>query len=356
MTTRQAPDDFTWSPEDITRLATAMSRRRLMTASFATVALAGLGHQAAARTPTAGWTFLDDKGVTVTTDTPPTSIAADLIAAAALWDFGVRPRAVFGWDVNADDTFNVAGGNVDRAAVEVIGNVNAPLDLEKAIGAGVDLFVTLDGDPADPEAYWSIDPSIVDQVRQVAPLLAINSNYVRTDLVVSRFAELATALGADPDSDDLVAARAEAEAAATTFVAAVDSAPGLTAMFIFANEEGIFVANPRVVSDLIYFTELGLAMPELGVGDDEYWEVLSWEESARYPVDLVFTTSRAPLTADDLKAHPVFGQVPAAQAGQIFTWNDTHQLSYQGLTDALLETATALAASSKVGNSPAGRG
>jgi ABC-type Fe3+-hydroxamate transport system substrate-binding protein len=62
------------------------------------------------------------------------------------------------------------------------------------------------------------------------------------------------------------------------------------------------------------------------------------------------------MTADDLKAHPVFSQVPAVQEGQIFTWNDTHQLSYQGLTDALLETATALAASSKVGHNAAGRG
>jgi ABC-type hemin transport system substrate-binding protein len=52
-------------------------------------------------------------------------------------------------------------------------------------------------------------------------------------------------------------------------------------------------------------------------------------------VDLVFTTTRAPMTADDLLAHPVFGQTPAAKAGQIASWNDTHQLSYQGLTAAL---------------------
>lgn len=344
-----------WRPEDIAKLATAMSRRRLMTTAFATVTLAGLGGRVSAQTPAAPWSFLDDKGVEVTADVQPTRIAADLIAAAALWDFGVRPVAVFGWDVNADDTLNVAAGNIDPAAVAVIGNVNAPLDLEKAIGADVDLFVTLDGDPADPAAYWSIDTAIVDQVRHVAPLLAINTNYVRTDLVVSRFSDLAAALGADLASDDVVAARAEAEAAATAFAAAASGEPGLTAIFIFANDEGIYIANPKVVSDLIYFAELGLAMPELSVGDDEYWEVLSWEESARYPADVIFTTSRAPITADDLKAHPVFSQVPAVQAGQIFTWNDTHQLSYQGLTDALTDTATALAASTRVATARTGR-
>ena len=338
-----------WTPAEIDRLALAMSRRRLMTASFAAVALAGLGGTVTAQTPSAGWSFLDDKGVEVTAAARPTRIAADLIAAAALWDFGIRPVAVFGWDVNADDTLNVAAGNIDPTAVEVIGNVNAPLDLEKAIGADIDLFVTLDGDPAHPAAYWSIDAGIVDQVRQIAPLLAINSNYVRTDLVVSRFAELAASLGADLTGDDLTAARAEAEAAATEFVATTTAAPDLTAMFIFANEESIFIANPKVVSDLIYFAELGLAMPELAVADTDYWEILSWEESAKYPVDVIFTTSRAPITVDDLKAHPVFSQVPAVQADQIFTWNDTHQLSYQGLTDALMETSTALARSRKLG-------
>lgn len=344
-----------WSVDEIAKLASAMSRRRLMTASFATTILAGLGGQVSAQTPAPGWSFLDDKGVDVTADTQPVRIAADLIAAAALWDFGVQSVAVFGWDVNADDTLNVAAGHIDPAAVEVIGNVNAPLDLEKAIGANVDLFVTLDGDPADPAAYWSIDAGIVDQVRQIGPLLAINSNYVRTDLVVGRFGDLAAALGADLDSDEMVAARAGAEAAATEFVTTVEAAPDLTAMFIYANEESIFIANPKVVSDLIYFAELGLAMPELSVSDDEYWEVLSWEESARYPVDVIFTTSRAPISVDDLKAHPVFSQVPAVQAGQIFAWNDTHQLSYQGLTDALMATATALAGSTALEASTAGR-
>lgn len=337
-----------WPSEDISRLAAAISRRRLMTASFAAVALAGLAGEVSAQTPVAGWSFTDDKGNTITAEEQPTRIVADLIAAAALWDFGVRPVAVFGWDVNPDDTLNVAAGNIDPATVEIVGNATTPFDLEKALVANPDLIVTLDGDPADPAAYWSIDPAIVDQVRQIAPLLAINSNFVRTDLVVTRFAELAAALGADQQSDEVVAARVAAEAAAAEFIATTEANPGLTAMFIYANEESIFIANPKVVSDLIYFKELGLQMPELDVADNDYWEVLSWEESAKYPVDVIFTTSRAPITADDLKAHPVFSQVPAVQAGQISTWNDTHQLSNQGLATALTETSSALVSAQKL--------
>ena len=70
----------------------------------------GLARQA---TPAAGWSFTDDKGVTVELDAMPERLAIDLNAAAALWDFGVRPTAVFGWDANETGDFGDAGGNID---------------------------------------------------------------------------------------------------------------------------------------------------------------------------------------------------------------------------------------------------
>lgn len=340
---KTAPTESLWSTQDIARLATALSRRKLMTASFATAILAGL-NRVSAQTPTADgtWSFLDDKGNQITTDAQPTRVAADLIAAAALWDFGVRPTAVFGWDVNPDDTFNVAAGAVVRDEVEIVGNATTPFDIERAFAAAPDLIVTLDGDPADPASYWSIDAEIVENVRRVAPILAINSNAVRTDLVVGRFAELSAALGADLASDDLVSLRTEAETAAADLEVGIKANRGVRCLFVYPSEDNLYVANPRVVSDLIYLREFGLEMPDLDVADTEYWEFLSWEESAKYPVDLIFTTTRAPISADDLKAHPVFGQLPAVQAGQLVAWNDTHTISYQGLATLLTETLAAV--------------
>jgi ABC-type Fe3+-hydroxamate transport system substrate-binding protein len=59
-------------------------------------------------------------------------------------------------------------------------------------------------------------------------------------------------------------------------------------------------------------------------------------------VDLIFSTTRAPMSVDDLKAHPVFGQLPAVQTGQLVAWNDTHVISYQGLATLLTETLAAV--------------
>src|SRR5690348_13132494 len=44
------------------------------------------------------WSFTDDKGVTVELPARPLRIIADVNAAAPLWDFGIRPVAVFGWN------------------------------------------------------------------------------------------------------------------------------------------------------------------------------------------------------------------------------------------------------------------
>ncbi|MGC4108020.1 MAG: ABC transporter substrate-binding protein [Thermomicrobiales bacterium] len=340
-----------WTQEEVAALVAALTRRKVMAGAGAALLGAvlsdGVGAQTPFASPVDGWTFVDDKGVTIQLETQPVRIVADLIAAAALWDFGIRPVGVFGWDVMADGSFDAAGGRVDRDAVELAGDETVPFDAERAAALHPDLIVTLTDAASDADTYWSIDAKVVSQARQIAPLLAIDSS-VRLDLVVSRFAELAIALGADTESDAFVAARADAEAAATAFAEAAEASSDLSALFVYATEEQLFVANPKVASDLLYFRELGLAIPDLDVPDTDYWELLSWEQSLKYPEDMVFVSARSALDIDALKAHPVFSQHPAVQAGQIYTWNGEEPLSYQGIATTLGATRQSVEASSPV--------
>jgi iron complex transport system substrate-binding protein len=340
-----------WTRDELDSLVAALTRRKVLTSAGAATLTAVLSGQVSAQTPGAspvsGWTFVDDKGATIQLDAPPVRIVADLIAAAALWDFGVRPVGVFGWDVMADGSFDAAGGRVDREAVGLAGDETTPFDPERAASLHPDLIVTLTDAASDADTYWSIDAKVVSQARQLAPVLAIDSS-IRLDLVVSRFAELALALGAEPESDPFVAARADAEAAATTFAETVAAKQGLSAIFVYATEEQLFVANPKVASDLRYFRELGLAMPDLDVADTDYWELLSWEQSLKYPVDIVFVSARSALDIDALTAHPVFSQHPAVKAGQVYAWNGEEPLSYQGIATTLEATRQSVEASSPV--------
>lgn len=328
---------------------TQFSRRKLIGGAIAAVVIAGTPSLTSAQTPVASqWSFIDDKDVGIELPQQPVRIVADLIAAAALWDFGVRPVGVFGWDVRADDTFNVAGGRVDASAVEIAGNETTPFDFERVAVLDPDLIVTLTDGSGDPDAYWSIDPELVGRARQLAPIAAINSSR-RLDLVVERFAELAGALGADLAGAELMNAKTEADDAANGFKAGVAANAGLTAMFIFATDDQLFIANPKVASDLIYFRELGLAIPDLDVADTEYWEALSWEQSLKYPVDLVFFSTRGALDAEALEAHPVFSAHPAVVAGQLAPWNGEEPLSYTGITTTLTNTLASIAAAKPLG-------
>jgi iron complex transport system substrate-binding protein len=228
-----------------------------------------------------------------------------------------------------------------------VGNVTTPFDAEPAIGAKPDLIVTLTDGSDDPDLYWSIDPKIVGVAREIAPILAINTS-VQLDQVVARFAELATALGADLASEEIRTSKTAADQAALDFAAGVEAKPELNAIFISTTEEALYIANPKVASDLIYFRELGLDIPDLDVADTEYWEKLDWEQALKYPVDVVFYSTRVGLTADELKAHPVFSRHPAVIAGQLYPWNGEEPLSYQGITTTLTNTLASIEAAKPV--------
>ena len=125
----------------------AVSRRTLLGATIGLFSASGVLSAAAQEaTPVAGvWSFTDDKGVTVELPERPLRILADVNIAAPLWDFGVRPVAVFGWNASLDDDgqFGAAGGRIDPTMVEFAGDVTEPIRLEDAVAMQPDLILTI---------------------------------------------------------------------------------------------------------------------------------------------------------------------------------------------------------------------
>ena len=83
----------------------SLNRRHFMAATLAGTAMTKLAQVSVAQnaTPDSGeWSFTDDKGITVTLPAAPERLVVDLNAAGPLWDFGIRPDALFGWSVMAD--------------------------------------------------------------------------------------------------------------------------------------------------------------------------------------------------------------------------------------------------------------
>ncbi|MEQ1842699.1 MAG: ABC transporter substrate-binding protein, partial [Verrucomicrobiales bacterium] len=149
--------------------------------------------------------------------------------------------------------------------------------------------------------------------------------------------ELASALGADLTTPDLVGAKARYEAVLSAFPGIAATKSDLSVLFIYAgNEEMIYVANPSDWADLTLYDSQGLAIVEPEAEPGSYWETLSFEQAIKYPADILFNSTRpGTFNADELKAHPILGQHPAVKAGQIGAWNQDFIMSYQGMATAL---------------------
>ena len=291
-------------------------------------------------TGTGEWTFTDDKGVTVTLPKRPARIVADLNAAAPLWDFGIRPVGVFGWNATETGEFGDAGGRVDPEQVEVVGTAVETIVVEDTAALQPDLIVTVTWSPDDPKEYWSIGEDVLEQVTRIAPIVAISATG-SADANLARFAELATLLGADLNAPEQKAERDRYAAALTRFEEFGASKGDLAILFAYIDdaEPVYYVANPPDWADLTLYQNLGLSLVIPDAEPGSYWQELSFEEGLAYPADVLFNSTRpGTLTAAELAEHPVFGQHPAVKAGQVARWNQDFILSHQGMADALEAT------------------
>lgn len=166
----------------------------------------------------------------------------------------------------------------------------------------------------------------------------------------ARFAELAGLLGADLAAPELAAAKTAYDAALADFPVQAAEQSDLEILFVYVGQdEKIYVANAPDWADLTLYERLGLTIVKPATAKDTFWEELSMEEALKYPADVIFSSTRPDtLTVDQLMAHPIFGQHPAAQAGQMGLWNQDFIMSYQGMTAALEATIGPVMAASKV--------
>ncbi len=339
------------------KLPLTVTRRTLLGGAFGLVAASGLQAVSAQEASpqsspsAAGWSFTDDKGVTIELPERPVRIVADVNVAAPLWDFGIRPVAVFGWNATLtdDSDFGAAGGRIDPALVDIVGDEVETIRLEDALSMDPDLIITLTWAPEDPTEYWSIDTAVVDRVKAIAPILALSATG-RADENLARSAELAEALGADLSTPEQQEQKTRYEAAIEDFTAVAAEQSALTNVFGYITADpALYIANPPDWGDLAWYRELGLTIVDPEANPLDYWQELSREGALMYPADIFWQSTRpGTLTFEELQSDPVVGAHPAIKAGQVGAWNQDYILSYQGMADALENLRAVVSAAEKV--------
>lgn len=324
-----------------------LSRRHFLAGSSAFAATAFVSRVSAqeiatpAASPVAGglqpdgtWRFIDDRGIVIEADTLPTRVIAQTTAAAALWDFGIKPVGIFGPSRLADGTPDLQAGNLDLDAVEVLGDYGA-FDLEKAIALQADLYVDVDRGNGQ---LWYMPADLEAQLLERFPTIDIIAANVPVTTTIEHFEALAAALGADQSAPAVADAKTAWQTAEAGFKDALAAKPGLKMLAVSPGTDLVYVWNPPVLGDLSYYQSLGaeFVIPEnpteASLGNNEE---MGWEQFGQYGLqaDLILIDQR-----DDssfLADVDIWNSLPAVQAGQIGIWYGVFPFSYKGLGNTL---------------------
>lgn len=180
----------------------------------------------------------------------------------------------------------------------------------------------------------------------LAPGIGIEVSKPSLDQIIDRHAALAEALGADLSSEEN-AAGIERFGTAAGAVAAVVADKPLKAMAVGAWPDGLYIANPPTFNLLAKSVELGVdfVVPD-NPDQNNYWELLSWENVGKYEADAIFLDRRTGgITAEELLAeYPAWAALPAVAARQAYGWNAEPVYSHVGGAVELEAIAEGLAA------------
>lgn len=296
------------------------------------------------------WSFVDDRNEKVTADSTPSRIVAFTGGAAALVDFGLDKQivGVFGETLRDDGTTDPQAGDLDVEKVTILGNVWGEFSIDKYAALRPELLVT---HMYDPGALWYVPDESKDKILSLAPAVAITTARVPMIKPIERYAELAASLGADLNAKKVTDAKARFEAASETLRQAAKANGGIKVMAASGSPDLLYVSNPQVNTDLMYFAELGVEFvtpTSLEAGD--YYESLSWENADKYHADLIMLDNRTTaLQPADLAAKPTWQQLPAVKAGQVIPWDAVPRFSYAGAAPLLENLAKAIQNARKVG-------
>ena len=298
----------------------------------------GSGTESGGATPSGGWSFEDDRGVTHTLPEVPDAIAAHSVAAGGLWEYGIEIDGVFGPLRRADGSPDPSIGLADPDDFTSLGEVDSEINIEALAALRPDIIVT---SMWDDGVYWGISDEELDELERIAPIVGIRVDDRPVTEPLGRFAELAESLGGDPGRID--DARARFEAASAGLSDALAAKPDLAVVAASGSPSEMYVAYPGGFSDLRYFQSLGmqLATPESHPTSDGFWETLSWEEAGTYPADLILADGRIGTVEEitDLLP-PTAAALPAVQADQLIEWPASHAFGYGNL-GAIMEVLAA---------------
>ncbi|MGW6139769.1 ABC transporter substrate-binding protein [Streptomyces sp. NPDC055144] len=297
------------------------------------------------------WSFKDDRGTTAKSDKIPANIVAFTGVAAALFDYGIEVKGVFGPTTTKDGKADVQAGDMDVSKLTVIGNTWGEFKIEKYAALSPDLLVSTMFD--EKGTLWYVPEESADKILKLAPSVGISVYDRQMTQPLERLLALAGSLGADVKAEKTVKAKKRFEDAAARLRKAAKARPEIRVLVGSASQDIFYVSGSNLSADLEYFKSLGVNIVEptekAKKASGGWFENLSWENIDAHPADVIMMDNRtsAIQPADLDKA--TWKKLPAVKAGQVIPRVTEPIYSYAKCAPILEDLAEAIEKAKKVG-------
>ncbi|MFH8463829.1 ABC transporter substrate-binding protein [Streptomyces sp. NPDC017991] len=296
------------------------------------------------------WTFKDDRDETVKLDKVPANIVAFTGVAAALFDYGIEVKGVFGPTKTKDGKADVQAGDMDVSKVTVLGNVYGQFNVEKYATLAPDVLISTMFD--DAGTLWYVPAESKDKIAKLAPSVGISVYDRQLPKPLERMLALAESLGADVKAAKTVEAKKNFEKAAERLRAAAKARPEIKVLAGSASQDIFYVSGSNLSIDLEYFKALGVNLVEPPAkvlkASGGWFENLSWENVDKYPADVIIMDDRTATIQPADITEATWKKLPAVKAGQVIGRTPEPILSYAKCTPMLNNLAEAIEKAKKV--------
>ncbi|GAP50067.1 ABC transporter substrate-binding protein [Streptomyces azureus] len=296
------------------------------------------------------WSFKDDRGKNVQLDKVPANIVAFTGVAAALHDYGVSVKGVFGPTKTQDGKPDVQAGDMDISKVTILGNTWDQFNVEKYAALAPDVLISTMFDSAG--TLWYVPEASKDKIAKLAPSVGISVYDRQLTAPLQRMWELAESLGGDMKAAKVTDAKKRFEEASERLRKAAKAHPDIKVMAGSASQELFYVSGTNLSVDLEYFKALGVNFvepPAKAKAEGGGWfESLSWENVDKYAADIIMMDDRSSAIQPANITEATWKKLPAVKAGQVISRSAEPILSYDKCVPLVENLAKAIENAKKV--------
>ncbi|MDQ0910353.1 iron complex transport system substrate-binding protein [Streptomyces canus] len=296
------------------------------------------------------WTFKDDRSTTVKLDKVPTKIVAFVGVAAALHDYGIEVKGVFGPTKTKDGKADVQAGDMDVSKLTVFGNVWDQFNVEQYAAFAPEVLITTTFDSAG--TLWYVPAASASKIAKLAPSVAVSVYDRQITTPLQRVWELAESLGADMTATKATDAKKRFEAASERLRTAAKAHPDIKVLAGSAAQDVFYVSGTNLSIDLEYFKALGVNFVEPPASvlkaSGGWYESLSWENVDKYAADIIMMDDRTATIQPADITEATWKKLPAVKAGQIISRSPEPIPSYDKCVAMVENLAKAIETAKKV--------